>query len=191
MAGAEQRAALIASAEELFHRQGYVGTGAREIAMAAGVPQGSFTNHFRSKEALGIAALDRYVARLGEMMDATLADRTRPAKERLLDYFHLVGGKISEAGWRRGCLVADLAADVSSHGDVLRMRLAEVMAAQVAAFGSVLVEAADERDREDLAAFIVAAWHGTLLRIKVERGPEPLHGFLRVVEGLLERSEAK
>ena len=187
----DQRAALIESAARLFHRQGYANTGAREIAAAADVPQGSFTNHFRSKEALGVAALDCYFARLGETMQATLADHSRPAGERLLAYFDLVGERVAAADWRRGCLIADLAAEVPAHSEAMRNRLADVMNAQVSAFEAVLAEATAGRDQDDLAAFIVAAWHGTLLRTKVERGPEPLHRFRRMVRWLLESSPTR
>ena len=45
--------------------------------MAAGVPQGSFTNHFRSKEAFGILVLDRYAERIDAIMRETLGDDTR------------------------------------------------------------------------------------------------------------------
>jgi TetR/AcrR family transcriptional repressor of nem operon len=43
-------------------RGGYNGTSVRDIVAAAGVPQGSFTNHFRTKEAFA-AALTRSVDR--------------------------------------------------------------------------------------------------------------------------------
>ena len=41
-------------------RSGYVGSSVRDIAAAAGAPQGSFTNHFRSKEEFAGEVLDRY-----------------------------------------------------------------------------------------------------------------------------------
>ena len=44
-------------------RWGYQGASVRDICAAAGVPQGSFTNHFRSKEAFAEAVLNRYFAR--------------------------------------------------------------------------------------------------------------------------------
>ena len=41
---------LDAGLKSMF-RTGYHGTSVRDIVAAAGAPQGSFTNHFRSKEA--------------------------------------------------------------------------------------------------------------------------------------------
>jgi TetR/AcrR family transcriptional repressor of nem operon len=42
----------------VFER-GYCGASARDIVQAAGVPQVSFTNHFRSKEAFSLEVLER------------------------------------------------------------------------------------------------------------------------------------
>jgi len=42
------------------HQQGLAGASVRDIVEAAGVPQGSFSNHFASKEAFGIEILDLF-----------------------------------------------------------------------------------------------------------------------------------
>ena len=41
-------------------RKGYVGAGVRDIVAEAPAPQGSFTNHFRSKEEFAREVLDLY-----------------------------------------------------------------------------------------------------------------------------------
>ena len=46
----------------------------RDIVRAAGVPQGSFTNHFASKEVFALEALDLYYARSCKMMRETLGN---------------------------------------------------------------------------------------------------------------------
>ena len=61
-----------------------------------------------------------------------------------------------------------------------------VMRDQAAAFEAVAGEAIAASDGVELAAFIVAARHGTLLSIKVERGPEPLQRFCRMLRRLLD-----
>jgi TetR/AcrR family transcriptional repressor of nem operon len=40
--------------------RGYCGASVRDIVEAAGVPQGSFTNHFESKDAFCLEVLERY-----------------------------------------------------------------------------------------------------------------------------------
>lgn len=185
MSKTDQETALIESAERLFHRQGYGATGARQIAVAAGVPQGSFTNHFRSKEALGVAALERYATRIAHIMGETLDAPDRPAGERLSRYFDRIEGLLAEGRWETGCLVPDLATEASACGERLRLRLVEVLHGQTAAFERVVGEIVPPDDASDLAAFVLAAWHGTLLRMKAERSGEPLTRFRRTLAKLL------
>ncbi len=40
--------------------KGFNGCGVQDITAAAGVPKGSFYNHFESKEALGAEVVERY-----------------------------------------------------------------------------------------------------------------------------------
>ena len=79
----DQREALLDAGVRVVHARGLAATGVRDIAMAAGVPQGSFTNHFRSKEAFGILVLDRYAERVDAIMRETLGDDRRAPAERL------------------------------------------------------------------------------------------------------------
>lgn len=184
----QQRTALIESATRLFHQAGYSATGAREIAADAGVPPGSFTNHFRSKEVLGAAALDTYFQTLRHTMALTLRSAGRSSVDRIDDYFDLIGRRMNDAGWRVGCLIPDLAADVPARSEILRERLLCIMREQVGLFEAVLAEDMEGREVGDLASFVVAAWHGTLLRMKVEQGPEPLLRFRRVLRLMLDQA---
>src|SRR5215472_7277834 len=65
----------------VMFRQGYVGAGVREIVAAAPAPQGSFTNHFRSKEEFARAVLDRYFDDLKPLVAETLADASRTPRQ--------------------------------------------------------------------------------------------------------------
>src|SRR5690242_14804280 len=56
------RDAILNAGLRVMFQSGYQGTGVRDICAAAGAPQGSFTNHFRSKEAFAREVLDRYFA---------------------------------------------------------------------------------------------------------------------------------
>lgn len=66
MAKPNVRERLLDAGVEAFHRRGFNGCGVQEITEAAGVPKGSFYNHFASKEALGAAVLDRYWQQRGD-----------------------------------------------------------------------------------------------------------------------------
>jgi len=80
MARPNVRERLLDAGVEIFHRCGFNGCGVQEITDAAGVPKGSFYNHFASKEALGAAVLDRYwqqcaSATLGILEDSEVRPR--------------------------------------------------------------------------------------------------------------------
>ncbi|MGB7973067.1 MAG: TetR family transcriptional regulator C-terminal domain-containing protein [Roseiarcus sp.] len=183
-----QREALLAAGVRLVHARGLAATGVRDIAMAARVPQGSFTNHFRSKVAFGILVLDRYAERIDAIMRETLGDDTRAPAERLMAYFDRIAASAAGAEWRRGCMVPDLAGEIALHDDALRARLCAVLAQQSAQLEKVVRSAhpADEAGAADLGAFLLAAWHGTLLRMKVERNSTALDRFRRMLARLLD-----
>lgn len=187
-----QEERLIEAGLKLFHEQGYGAIGVREVAEAAGVPKGSFTNHFRSKERFGKLVLDRYFERLKTVMASTLQRGDLPPRERLDAYFDRIEEGLAGGEWRRGCLVADLSAEVPSQSEVIRLRLGEILTQQAACFADVLRETAaaggqsgSEAEIEDRAGVLIAAWHGTLLRMKVERDPEPVRRFRRVLPRLI------
>ena len=184
-----QRDLLIEKGLRLVHERGFAATGVREIAAAAGVPQGSFTNHFRSKEAFGALLLDRYVEHLNEVMASTLQDLSRSPRERLDAYFDEIERRLAAEGWRVGCLVPDLASEIPFHSEALRQRLCTVLERQVGALRDVLVDLLGEDVPADsLAGFVLAAWHGSLLRMKVERHPSALRAFRKALQHWLPRS---
>ena len=186
----DQREALLEAGLRAVHARGLAATGVRDIAVAAGAPQGSFTNHFRSKEAFGVLVLDRYAERIDAIMRETLGDETRAPAERLKAYFDALAESAAEAQWRRGCMVADLAGEIAFHDDALRQRLIEALARQSARFETIVrqLRPGDEEGAADLGAFLLAAWHGALLRMKVERNATALERFRRTLATILDRT---
>ncbi|TIW66600.1 MAG: helix-turn-helix transcriptional regulator, partial [Mesorhizobium sp.] len=56
------RSKILEAGLAVMFRQGYHGAGVRDVVAEAGVAQGSFTNHFRSKEDFAAEVLDLYFA---------------------------------------------------------------------------------------------------------------------------------
>jgi hypothetical protein len=61
MAKANVKEQIVTTSLQLLHGKGFNATSVQDITDAAGVPKGSFYNHFSSKEALGLEVLQRYV----------------------------------------------------------------------------------------------------------------------------------
>ena len=66
------REKLLTAGLQVVLEQGYCGASVRDIVQAAGVPQGSFTNHFRSKVAFCLEALERYFDLVRQNIEKTL-----------------------------------------------------------------------------------------------------------------------
>ncbi len=186
MARASNKDQILREGLEVVRRRGFAAAGVREITRAAGVPQGSFTNHFASKEAFGLEIVDRYFADLSSVVEATLDDGRRPPLDRLRAYFDAVTERLEDRGWQHGCLIGNMSLEAAEHSEAIRARLAEIFSRWRRPFARCLEEAeAAGRIRLDVPAidmadYLLASWQGAILRMKVERGPEPLERFQRV-----------
>jgi TetR/AcrR family transcriptional repressor of nem operon len=159
----------------------------RDICAAAGAPHGSFTNHFRSKEAFAKEVLDRYFANLQGSVREALNDKSLSPRQRLKRYLDIISGVLAGAKWNRGCLIGDFSIETTSESKVLRQRLQAIFQEWRAPFVSCIAEAqaageiASTFDPMDLAEFLLASWEGAILRMKVERGPAALDRFKNIV----------
>jgi haloalkane dehalogenase len=165
---------------------GYEGASVRDICAAAGAPQGSFTNHFRSKESFAREVLDRYFAYTSGLVNEALGDKSLSPRQRMKRYLDIITGKLEGANWSRGCLIGDLSIEASSHSKLLRERLEQVFVAWRAPFAACISEAQatgeidSQFDPTDLAEFLLASWQGAILRMKVERAPAALERFKNI-----------
>src|ERR1700751_357083 len=84
MARPSLREKLASSAVDTLHTHGFRGCSIQDITQAAGVPKGSFFNHFENKEDLAIDALRRYLD--GSRPDLLLQEGVQPL-QRLKNHF--------------------------------------------------------------------------------------------------------
>ena len=180
-----KEAILDAGLKAMF-RTGYNGTSVRDVTAAAGAPQGSFTNHFRSKEAFASEVLERYFAHTRGLVTDALDDGSLTPRARLSRYLDIITGRLEADGFSRGCLIGDLSLEASGSSEILRTRLAEIFAEWRAPFAACIAEAqkareiSSEFEPQELAEFLLASWQGAILRMKVERSPAPLERFKKI-----------
>jgi TetR/AcrR family transcriptional regulator, transcriptional repressor for nem operon len=186
MGRASVRGDIVETGLRVMFQTGYVGSSVRDIVAAAGVPQGSFTNHFPSKEQFACEVLERYFDHVKALMHQSLGDRTLAPRDRLVRYLDIITARLKADGWNRGCLIGDLSLEAPGHSERIRRRLAEIYREWRAPFADCLAQAqaAGEIDARftpmDLAEFLLASWEGAILRMKVERDPAPLDRFRRI-----------
>ena len=178
---------LLIDGLRLVHERGFGGSSVRDITQAAGVPQGSFTNHFASKEAFGLEILERYREMTSAAVRATLRNDRLPPLRRLRAWIDGQLEYLRRDDMRRGCLYGNLSAETSEASDAIRFRVASVFAenqASVAYCLEAAIEAGELAPRTDvreLAGFIVSSLQGAILVAKSQRSPIPVERFERVL----------
>jgi TetR/AcrR family transcriptional repressor of nem operon len=167
---------------KVVQERGFAGASVRDIVRAAGVPQGSFTNHFASKEAFGLEILERYFANTRQTMAETLLDHSRSPMKRLADYFDRAIAQF-DLDQCSGCLIGTLSAEVAEHSEAMRLRLVEIFAEIEAAAAHCLRAAVAtgelrrDLDVETIAGAFVSGLQGATLLAKAERSAEPIRRF--------------
>ena len=120
MAKHSHRNTILEAGRKVMFRKGYIGAGVRDIVAEAGVPQGSFTNHFRSKEEFTKEVLDLYFRDLQCAIETALGDvRLRP-RQRIEKYLDIITGRLAADGFSRGCLIGDLSLEAAPQSEMLR-----------------------------------------------------------------------
>jgi TetR/AcrR family transcriptional repressor of nem operon len=169
----------------MFQR-GFNGSGVRDIVAAASAPQGSFTNHFRSKEAFAEEVLDLYFEHVRELVDQALGDKRLTPRSRLRRYLDIITERLAADGFTRGCLIGDFSLETAQTSEPLRRRLQAIYGewlqpfAECIAEGQAKGEIATTFSPNELADFLLTSWEGAILRMKVERSVEPLERFKRI-----------
>src|SRR6476659_2943330 len=126
---------------KVMFRSGYNGSSVRDIVAAAGAPQGSFTNHSRSKEAFACEVLDRYFAYVKGLVGEALNDASLSPRDRLKRYLDIITGKLECNQWSRGCLIGDLSLEAPPHSEQLRTHLEAIFQEWRAPFAACIAEA--------------------------------------------------
>lgn len=182
---------IVEAALTEFHRRGFTACSVEDITKAAGVPKGSFYNHFKSKDELAAEVVGRYTT------DAEW--NTVPAGDLSpLRFLRARFEKMAEvqAGYDygRGCLINNMGAELGTRSEVIANQVAAGLAGWSESIAESLraAQAAGEldasRDAERLSRFLLDAWEGALVRAKVRRTGEPLAEFFEVVfDDLLRR----
>jgi TetR/AcrR family transcriptional repressor of nem operon len=181
------RERLLEAGVATFSKAGFNGCSVQDITDAAGVPKGSFYNHFESKEALGAAALEHHWKDGGCDTLKLLTMPDRMPLDRLRAYFTQVAADLVAADYACGCLIGNMTAEMSDHSALVSAQLSAIFAswtlqvanciAQAQAAGEIKCDAKPEA----LATFVLNAWEGAVLRARIERGGGALEQFIEML----------
>jgi TetR/AcrR family transcriptional repressor of nem operon len=176
---------------KVVHERGFANASVRDIVAAAGVPQGSFTNHFASKEAFALEIIERYFANSCSTIAETLRNDERAPLERLGAYIDKQIERMGRNGMRNGCLFGNFTAEASESSEPIRTRVTEIFGETRAALAYCLQAAVRAGeitkiiDCDDIAAFTVSSLQGAILLAKAQRSPEPVERFRRILFSMI------
>ena len=124
--------------------RGFNATGVQEITAAAGVPKGSFYNYFDSKEAFAVAVLTEYWEAVVAEYGPILNQRRTPPLSRIARYFAGLAEFHERRRYAVGCLIGNMALEVTPTSEDVRIKLAAIYREWSAALASCLREAQEK-----------------------------------------------
>jgi TetR/AcrR family transcriptional repressor of nem operon len=170
---------ILEKAARLFALKGYHATRLEEIQGAAEVTTGAFFHHFRSKEDLGLAVLDRHMENRRRALDE-IEGQLPPCRAgdplgavcRRLDAVHAMVRRRRHQG---GCVIGNLSTALSDTHDGFRRRLADCFDEMAREFkphldAAALQSARGRRvDTWELARYIVAVIEGSIMLTRTQQ----------------------
>ena len=158
---------ILYATAELFRRQGYNGTGLKQVVLEAEAPFGSLYHHFPG----GKAELGDQVVRMAGAFFQALVTAAYDAESNAEDSVRAVFGGAAETlaatDYEDACPIATVALEVASTDDRLRRATAAVFEEWVEA----LTERLDDRD---MALAVIAALEGGFILSRASRSTEPM-----------------
>ncbi|MCS3429643.1 TetR/AcrR family transcriptional regulator [Klebsiella sp. BIGb0407] len=187
----DTREHLLATGETLCLALGFTGMGLSELLRTAEVPKGSFYHYFRSKEAFGVAMLERYYQRYNQYFSEQLHAPQGQHAERLLGWYQNALSEFQSCGHLTHCLGLKLSAEVCDLSEDMRAALNCGAARVIAILTNSLEQARLENEinfegeTSVLAQILYVLWLGAGLQAKLSRDPAPLENALAHIKSIL------
>jgi TetR/AcrR family transcriptional repressor of lmrAB and yxaGH operons len=185
------RRRLVGAAARLFQRQGYSGTGLRQILEESGAPRGSLYFHFPGgKEQLATEAARTAGGRMGAAIDAILGSQADPA-QAIQAFARMSGELLRASDYADGCPIATITLEAAHTSETIRSACVASYDEWQGKLRDYLVAHAIEPERaEALALLALAAVEGGLILSRARRSAAPLEQIADIVAQLVAEARA-
>jgi AcrR family transcriptional regulator len=172
---AETKDRIVGAGAELFRRQGYTGTGVKQIVAEANAPFGSLYHFFPGgKEQLATEVI-RFS---GGVYAQVVLEAIAPAKDplHLVDlFFSGAAEHLRETGYEDACPIATVALEVASTNEPLRQATAEVFEAWIKGLAARLMDVGVPAGQSrELSVSMLLSLEGAFVLSRAGRTTEPL-----------------
>jgi TetR/AcrR family transcriptional regulator, transcriptional repressor for nem operon len=171
----------------LVGKQGFAGSGVADITDAAGIPKGSFYQYFDSKQSYAVELLNDYWSALEATHAAVLLDERYAPLDRIARHFRSIGQEHKQQQFVRGCLIGNIGVELANAGEDAQTKLRQVLKRWASLLSDCLklAQSANDLDHKtdvgELAAALVDAWEGAVMRAKIERNGAAFKRFETMV----------
>ena len=178
--GTRTKDRVVEAAFRLIHRQGFNNTSLEDILRESGVGRGNFYHHFKSKDELGYAILDRLALWATGELGREVFDRSGDPVEQIFHLFDRIASAQRKAGCVGGCPLGNLALEMSDIHDGFRQRIGEILTSWRGHISEAISRAQGQGELarivhpEGLADFIIAGIEGAILSARVQKDPAVL-----------------
>jgi TetR/AcrR family transcriptional regulator, transcriptional repressor for nem operon len=177
-----RRTAILDAAARIINERGFTHTSVEDLIEATGLSGKShFYHYFPSKEALGLAVLDRQFERFTERGLAILSEPMIDPIDRLTLFIDTLVALQYERGSGYGSPFGNLAGELADVHEGFRKRLDSVFERWARRLEALLEEQRPQlRDGVDaarLARFVIAALEGGMLMTRVARDVTVMEGI--------------
>lgn len=187
---------LLEAGAEIIHLKGFHNTGIQEILQAAGVPKGSFYNHFSNKEDFGLQLIDHFVDFFSSVSKPILENTALSPLQRIKDILEWFMNLFAEKDFAYGCPIGNLAQEMGDLSPAFRDKLKYALEKMVDVFSEILLEAqargeiSQRLDVRKAAEFLVSSWHGALVHMKAIKNLDPLENHMQFIFEYVLKPEA-
>jgi AcrR family transcriptional regulator len=173
MAATKER--IMDTSAELFRRQGYTGTGVKQIAAMANAPFGSLYHFFPGgKEQLGEEVI-RWSGALYIELFAAIAGQAPDPATAVAEFFSGAAETLEETDFADACPIATVALEVASTNEPLRQATADVFDSWIGAATQYFTAAGLSADAARALSFsMLSLLEGGFVFSRAMRSTEPL-----------------
>ncbi|MFF5705677.1 TetR/AcrR family transcriptional regulator [Streptomyces sp. NPDC012794] len=169
------RERIVHAASLLMQRQGYEGTGIKQVAQEAKATLGSVYHFFPGgKQALGVAAVQHADQEFAELLSAVLSAEADPAKA-IAACARELARLLRESGWVDGCPISATALETTGRAPDIEQAVAQAFQHWRDLVADTLREAGfPEGDAHGLAITVISTLEGAELTAQVFKSETPL-----------------
>jgi AcrR family transcriptional regulator len=171
----ETKERIVTASAELFRRQGYTGTGMKQIVATANAPFGSLYHFFPGgKEQLGSEVIRWSGAVYLQLIEA-IFDPAPDVATAVSNFFRGAAEQLQATDYADACPIATVALEVASTNETLRQATADVFESWIAAATERFSRAGiSDTEARELAISALAALEGAFILSRAARSQAPV-----------------